>query len=323
MDLVHDFDIDVDYVMEMCEKRVSSYPFYIRDLGLSYLEKLHLVKDKNSRRGGFCYLMPFWLKDSFNIDSETCRIIALGNIFGLLYFMSQDEVIDNRSSGYEVSLSPLSTMFFLDFTAQYRLIFSSDSLFWSYFEKYIGEWSQSVAWEHKKHWRHVEVFSEEDFILLSRKAAPFKIPFAAIGILAGNEQKIQAFSDMMDYDQVVYQIIDDWRDWREDLSKGNFTYFLMKAMEYCNIRDSSDLTETHVKKAIYIGNITEKVMEIAKKYNRLSRESISKVKINYLEAYLQLEADLYNKILTDLKEEKEVNLKGGFDKLLWNLMRKT
>jgi hypothetical protein len=288
MDFVHDFDSDIAYVLEECEKRVLSYPSNIRAQGHRYLEKLHLLKDKN-QSGGFCYLMPFWLMNTFKIERDICRNIASGNVFGLLYFMSQDDVMDNFSDKANASILPLSSLFFTDFISSYRSLFPVDSIFWSYFDRYMREWAESVVWERENHWGTAAEYSEEDLIKLSRKAAAMKIPFAALCVLSDRLQEIESFSKMMDYDQIVYQMIDDWRDWKEDLKRGSYTYLLVQAMKYCKLQDASQLTEGHVKNAVFMGDAGEKVFEMAKNYNRLSLESIDHIDSPYLKSYIALE----------------------------------
>ncbi|MCX8128701.1 MAG: hypothetical protein N3I35_01220 [Clostridia bacterium] len=320
MDYIHDFDSDIAYVLEECEKRILEYPSGIKQFAYKYLDKLHLLKDKN-QSGGFCYLMPFWLMDTFGIERRICRNIAIGNSFALLYFMSQDEVMDDCTQKSKVELLPVSSLFFTEFISSYQSTFPGESSFWQYFDKYMKEWAGSVVWERSNHWGQANEYTEEDLILLSRKAAPMKIPFAAMSILSGNELAVKAFSDMVDYDQIVYQMIDDWRDWKEDMEIGNYTYLLVQAVKYNNLKEASQLNESLVRKAVYIGGIAEEIFELAKKYNKLSLECISNIDSPYLRDYISLEEIICDKILTNIREEKGIMMKGGLDSLLWSIKR--
>ncbi len=286
MDINQNFETDICWVLEASKKRIQSYNPCMSDMGISYMEKRHILDEKGKRSCEAYWLTPFWLQDTFNLDQHSCRTISLATVYMVLYFLSQDEVMDSSPDDYKGYLLPLSNMFYFDFISQYRTLFDSDSPFWLYVEKYTNEWAESVLWERREHWGQAENYSENDLILLSRKAAGIKIPFAAACILSGNESYIESLSDMVDYDQVVYQLYDDWRDWKVDLEQCNYTYFLTEAKKYCNISEPSLLKEEDVKKAIFEGKVLQKVLKISEKFNNLASESIANINSVYLKNYI-------------------------------------
>ena len=309
----NDVDKSIIQILGKCESMVSTYPHSLSTYGIATLKKLRLLKDCERRSGGFCYLMPFWFQDAFSLSHDFCCQLSLGNIFGLLYFMSQDEVMDGGSNVDNTHLLPLSSLFYNDFISCYRNLFPSDSVFWSHFTKYLQEWAKSVTWEREEHVGSIKPYCEDDLILLSRKAAGMKIPFAAICIASGKFELIARFESLVDYDQIVYQMIDDWRDWKTDIETKHYTHFLIKVMEYCGIDDSETLTESHVKKAVFNGNVLEAVMEMALLYNKKSVECIEAINVPKLHRYLEMEKNETMKILQKIKGQKEAALWGGLD----------
>ena len=94
MDPFRDFSADVEWVLETCEKRVSSYPPPLDRYCRDGLERRWLLKDSRGLHR-IAYLIPFWLEQAFDLDHHTCRLIAVGNTFWLLYFSVQDQVMDS------------------------------------------------------------------------------------------------------------------------------------------------------------------------------------------------------------------------------------
>ena len=315
MDLVRDFDSDVEWILDNCEKRVSTYPPSLRQAGRAYLDKYQLSKE-TSQRKGLIYLLPFWLKETLGVDQEACRLSALGITFGTLYFFVQDAVMDTRPGEYKGHLLPLGSLFFLDFIAPYRSLFDSGSPFWEYFEKYIEEWAESVLWERKHHWGQMQEYKEDDFIRLGHKASPLKVPCTAMSLLAGREDAIELLEEMLDYNLVVVQLMDDLRDWRGDLVRGNYTYFLTRVMAAQGISSLASLTEAEVEKALFIGRVFEEVLDLAADYNQRTLESISTLHAPYLEAYIDVLAQQCRQLKGELQAERTRRIREQFAFLL-------
>ncbi len=311
MNLSRDFDADVEWILEACERRVSTYPPSLRRAGRAFLNRYQLSKE-TSQRKGLIYLLPFWLREALGVDQEACRLSALGITFGTLYFFVQDAVMDIRPGEYQGHLLPLGSLFFLDFIAPYRLLFDSGSPFWGYFEKYIEEWAESVLWEREHHWGKVQEYEEGDLIRLGHKAAPLKVPCTAMSLLAGREDAIELLEDMLDYNLVVVQLMDDLRDWRGDLARENYTYFLTRVMAAQGISSPASLTEVEVEKALFVGRVFEEMLDLAAEYNRRTLESISNLYAPYLEAYIDVLAQQCRQLKEELQAERARRIRERF-----------
>jgi hypothetical protein len=303
MDPIGDFDSQVEWVLNACEKQVSTYPSLLRRSGLAYVNRFRVWKD-NSSPGRCAYYIPFWLQDTFGLDQDTCRHMALGNAFGQYYILIQDEVMDTDSGEYKGHLLPMGNLFFLDFVAAYRSLFDSRSPFWEFFEKYLAEWAESVLWEREQHWGQAQEFEEEDLIWLARKAAPLKIPCAAMSLLAGRQEAIEPLEATIDNLIVAFQLVDDLRDWRADLARGCYTYFLTRVMHARGIRSSSLLTETEVKTALFAGQVLEEILSLTAEYFGRALESISPLNAPYLKAYIALKDREFKKLGEELHTER-------------------
>lgn len=294
MEIFRVFDDDTRWVADTCVNQVANYPQLLSKPGLIYLEKRGYYSGK--RNNGICCLLPFLLQDAFNLNKEVCRDVSVGASFILLYFYSQDEIMDVRPGEYKGHLLPLSNLFYQDFMAVFQSLLPSSETFWQLEKKYINEWAQSVLWEREEHWGQAKGYSDDDIILLARKCAPLKIPCAAMSLLGGREELIESLEKMVDYSQVVFQLRDDLKDWRRDLRDRNYTYLLVKILEHSRLDSISDLTEAEVVKQLNERGALREVFALMDKYSSLTRESIKELDAPYLKEYFQV-IDNYCKCL--------------------------
>lgn len=297
---------EVCFVLDTLKSRIETYPSPLREQGLRYLNKLSLLTESKERTCEAYILIPFWLKDSFGLDPLMCRTISLATIFSVLYFMTQDEVMDSHD--YKGNILPLSSTFYYEFISRYYSIFNTESMYWDYFETYMDEWAQSVLWERTHHWKKINSYSDDDFILLARKTSGIKLPFAAACILAEKEHYIQNFSDMVDHDQVVYQLYDDWRDRYKDIEKENYTYILVEAMKYLGLNNLKNVSRATLEKAFSDEKFIKKYFQVSHKYNQMSANAVECLGIPYISKYIEIEAKIC--ILEPLREF--FILKNGF-----------
>lgn len=318
MDPIKDFEQEISQVLRTCEISVAQYPAGLDRLAGDYLEKQDM-RSNEKRRNSICYLLPFWFKNKYGIDADTCMRLAEANAFGLLYFFTQDEVMDAPAGEYKGNLLPLSSLFNLELLSRYRSLFSSVSSFWKYYDKYFGEWAQSVAWERREHFGCCTGFSEEDLVMLARKAAPLKIPCAAICLLSGKESDIPAWERLIDCYHTVIQLVDDWRDWKEDLKTGNCSYFLSKAAEANELADFGAIKEAVVHKTILTTEIPEELFAKAIAYCNMAVEICNKLELPYLYSFLRLQEEYCSTQIAKIREEKKAICQGGLNYLFYKL----
>jgi hypothetical protein len=286
MDPIRDFDLEGEWLLDACLERISRYPAALRPPAQTRLEAHCSLRHKSPYAFHIGYLLPFWLEEPFALDRDVCRQVALSNIFGVLYFLLQDGLLDAGPGGDLEHLQPLGTFFFLDLVAPYRSLFEPDSPFWALQEEYVAQWGRSVLWEQQRHWGQVRAFEQEDLLLLARKAAVLKIPCAALCLLAGREEAIGTLEKMVDDLMVSYQFMDDLKDWRGDLAQGNYTYFLTRVMARRGPGPAAPLTGTDVEKALFVGLVLDEYLDLVAEYNRRALESASALEAPYLTAYL-------------------------------------
>lgn len=304
MDLFRDFESETRLIQEKCWNYVSSLPLSLRQAGQFYLEQRRFTASEPPSRSIIC-LLPFWLGEPFNLKRKICCQVSLASAYALLYFGIQDEVMDLADGEYKGHLLPVGNLFLLQLIRQYRELFPSNSLFWSSFDGYCEEWANSTLWERENHWNQALPYSSSDLILLARKASLMKICCAAMALLAGQEAAIEQLAAMVDYNQVAFQLIDDLRDWRDDLARENYTYLLTQVMAVRGIQEPAKLTEQEVEKAFFSTDVLESVLTTAERYNRQAQECVRSLKGLYLKSYLASLSSLCQDVQRKTKAQRE------------------
>ena len=314
MDYLHDFDTELAKVFATCQTRIDSYPAKFQPDARRRLDKLNILKQDYN---GNCLsqLLPFWLQPVFVISPDICREICGGNIFGFLYFLIQDAVMDTIPGEYKADLLPLGNLFFLDFMEKYRHLFPTDPVFWSYFRKYFEEWAESVAAERQGYWDRQTEHGRANLEHLARKAAPLKITIAAICLLKDHEEFIAPLAQAVDTTVITFQLLDDWNDWREDLAIGNCSYFLAQVMQVCGVVRIQELDEAHIQKAVYGFDLLNEIFAIAE--TNLTLVTETKPQTAYLIQYHQSLNRTFQSVLQAVQEGKNAVIQGGFFNFLY------
>lgn len=238
------FEEELSEVFAEAEHLISRFPTPLNRLGLAYLDKFHVFKE-NSSKNYICYLLPFWLKDMANLPSESYKNLALANVFVMLYFFIQDDLMDSIEQQPKEVL-PLGNLFYLEFLEIYRRYFPSESVFWIYLNEYVREWSESVTLEKEQD------FFQSRIHRVAKKASPVKLASTGALLLADQADQIPMVSSSIDLTLITLQMVDDWMDWEQDLTEGAYNCLLSLIQAERKPLSDQELTAEEVKKSLYI-----------------------------------------------------------------------
>jgi hypothetical protein len=186
--------------------------------GIAYLKKFSVLEE-DSTKNYICYLLPFWVKELTGITNEEARKLSLANVFIMLYFFIQDDLMDTAPVEWKQQLA-LGNLFYLEFLEIYRDEFPSDSPFWLYFRTYITEWADSVTNENDQ-----DYFKHQP-TRVATKASPLKLASTGALLLSNKADTIDIVTDFIDHVLVTLQMVDDWVDWQDDLEEGSYNCLL-------------------------------------------------------------------------------------------------
>ena len=279
---------------------------------LTYVEKLLPPLNELSKQYcvniipylAFQIYLPLWLQSCFDLTPKIVMTAALGNIYGSMYFVIQDSVMDDPRER-NTCLLPLANLFFVENLRCYHRLMPSDQRFWIYLRKYVEEYSQSLLWERQQHWGQIGSFSQQDMVLLWRKMSPLKCSAAILAVLAGQEEKVKLLSRAIELSEIGRQISDDIQDWREDLAAGNYTYpITLAAAQIC--KDKSIIvplqySESEIANGLFLSGLVESLFEESDSYYLKAQRLVEQLGchywVQYIDHHMQLNKEAKARII--------------------------
>lgn len=263
MDWFKPYEDELSSVFSLCEAKITEFPSPLSEIGLRYLKKFD-VFEKDSAKNYICYLLPFWMRDSTKLTPEIYRRISTANIFGMLYYFIQDDLMDTPVKSADRPPLPdlktylaLANLLYYEFISVYQQYFPYESTFWRYFKKYTHEWADGVIHESRQ-----DYFIDNP-AMIAKKASPVKLGSTAILLLAERPDFIESANEQMGLVLLTLQMMDDWMDWKQDLSDGSYNCLLSLIKSEKELPGSHSLSMSEVEQAVYVDQILIKYADVA------------------------------------------------------------
>lgn len=299
MNWLEDYKEELHTVFQDCRTIISGFPEPLRSQGLAFLEQFDVFQ-VHSKKNYICYLLPYWLSSECGLSAGETRRMSAGNVVLMLFFFLQDDLMDNRHSA-PAEVLPLANLLYVEFLDLYRPLFPPESLFWSYFRRYITEWADSVAGE------AAGDYYWTDRSRIARKASPLKLSSTAALLLSDKPSFIADSEEMLEAVLITLQMLDDYEDWEEDLAEGSYNCLLSLVRHHLQ-QDTAILTPAAVKYFIFTtGGLAQYTATAAGNHERLLAGRLS---IPGLTAFHQMLVDNLQQIAAAIEAEK-VLLQGG------------
>ncbi|CAM3331038.1 class 1 isoprenoid biosynthesis enzyme [Paenibacillus lupini] len=297
---------ELHIVFSETRQRIANFPEPFRQSGLTYLDKFDVFKPDSSKNY-ICYLLPYWVNETASIPIEQCRSLAIANVFNMLYYFLQDDVMDEAPSAWKEQLA-LAHLCQAELDAILRELFAADSPFWSYRHKYVNEWAQAVVNEDKHD------YFMTDIVKIAKKASPLKLASTGVLLLAEQSELIEQVEKLVDYSLVLLQMADDLSDWEDDLKEGNYNCLL--SMIQFKKASAHPLQVLEVKAYIYDRGLLLPYCNRSKEV--LDHLFNSLLLINPLLSFSQLIYAGIASYAEQVEQKKKSLLLGGFDYILSN-----
>ena len=267
--------------------------------------------------------LPAWIGNCLEIKHEIIDMLTLSNIFGLGFVRLQDRFIDQDSTlDIDITLALRSFLFnvWLD---QYKTLFEPGSVFWGYFEQFLGEWTRSeyeaggpgeVALVTSLTKRSEEL--DLNYKFFARRGAPLKNCCAAACLLSNQVSALPQIQQGCDHLVAGMVLVDHAQDWKEDLYAGRYNAFqnflgcIAKStgtelgMNENQSRNYSSI-EGKIIEQIYIGSKTKGYFELTRDQFRKAKEFFTDIHLMELVNYcnwIEIETTRYQK-----RQKKSVN----------------
>lgn len=288
-------------VFAEAEIRIGAFPAPFNEIGISYLHRFHPFREGSSKNY-ICYLLPFWLKHLAR-ERDVCRGMALSNLFVMLHFFIQDDLMDEPPAEWKMQLA-LDHLIQLQYMELYRSFFPPQSPFWTYFGQYVTEWATSVS----------DVNEREAFFTrptrIAHKASPVKLASTGLLLLSGREELIPETSGLIDQVLITLQMADDRADWREDLQTGSANSLLSFVRRERRMESVAGLTVQEVEASIHVRGCLRRYAQLAEeRHERLRTSGTQALQLvafhDFLTRSLLAEA-------LRIERDKDMLLQGGF-----------
>ncbi|ULO06701.1 hypothetical protein H1230_27535 [Paenibacillus sp. 19GGS1-52] len=299
MDWLHDFEEELRLVFQESRSIISKFPEPLNSQGISYLDHFN-VFTTGSHKNYICYLLPFWFQNGYNLSPDDTRKMSMGNVFFMLYFFIQDDLIDNTDSAH--AKLPLANLLYIEFLNIYRSYFAPYSPFWFSFNRYISQWADSVSHEKEQD------YFLNDRVKIAHKASPLKLSSTSILLLSGNDSLVAQAEDLIDDVLLTLQMLDDYEDWEQDLAEDNYNCLLSLTRSQLP-DDRKALTEGEVKDFIFTSSGLNAYAKIAQAtHNKLTAYEINAPQL--ISFHLVLVRNLQH-ISAAIEAEKQILQSGG------------
>ncbi|MNO50460.1 hypothetical protein D3C76_408370 [compost metagenome] len=301
MDWLNDYEEELRLVFQESRKVISEFPEPLNLQGMSYLEHFNVFQAE-SHKNYICYLLPFWLQKGCGLSAEITRQMSMGNVFFMLYFFIQDDLMDSKESSTYERL-PLANLLYVEFLNIYRRLFPNNSSFWTSFNRYITQWADSVSNE------TVSDYFLNDRIKLSYKASPLKLSSTAALLLSGEDSLVPQSEEMIDAVLLTLQMLDDYEDWKEDLAEGSYNCLLSLTRSNLSGDSATTLTSKEVEFFLYTANGLHTYTELAQATH--SQVIASSLDAPHLIAFHSMLVANLQQISDSIESEKKLLQDGG------------
>jgi hypothetical protein len=124
--------------------------------------------------------------------------------------------------------------------------------------------------------------------MLGKKFAPLMVDNVILSCLKGSNMDLMDLNSFLNNYHIYLQIMDDMKDWKDDLRNGNFTYFLNEMIQRYNLKGSVEEME-EFEYIIGYSDITKRMAETSMEYLCLASSCIRQIENPYLNEFLEEE----------------------------------
>ncbi|WP_337101016.1 hypothetical protein [Paenibacillus sp. YIM B09110] len=302
MDWYENYKERLTYVYDAAERTIAGFPAPLDQVGLAYADKFHPVKHDKGQNF-ICMLLPYWMKDVAGITDEQCDKLALTNVYLMLYYFIQDDVMDDGPASDVKEKLALGNLLYSEMLSISRTLFPSHSPYWDYYAKYKTIWASSVVNETSNN------YFLADPIQIAHKAGPVKIASSGALLLGSKEDLIPTIEEAVDIALMTLQMADDWVDWKEDMLESSYNSLI--AMIETSLQPDVPLTEDIVSTYIYVRCCMNEYVKVARNQHMhlLSLNS----QLPELENYNQYILDHLTQTAESIESNRERMKKGGLN----------
>jgi len=236
---IDDFLPELDNVYRHYDAFIASLPRSLQILAAS--EERLSARSMNRMH----LLFPFWFMDGMGLSPETCRAIACGNVYGLLYYIILDWIID-ADEGLVSEWLLLAGLFHTQSIQCYLAVIPDGAIdcWWAHVREAMTQHSQGILWEKGRYMVEDEFADPE--ILLMLRGAMFQVCGYTLA-LASRRDESPALVRAINCFHAGFNVLDDIQDWQRDGQRGPCFNTVLRL---ASSGQDSSLTWQHINAAL-------------------------------------------------------------------------
>ncbi|HLG15725.1 MAG TPA: hypothetical protein VJH03_14660 [Blastocatellia bacterium] len=220
------------------------------------------LKDAESGDNFYTYF-PFLFAEAFpDLTQHQMHKLALTGVLMLYHLLINDEIVDQRDAQCAAAMLA-SNSFQLSALKNFSELFDGRPAPWKDVLRLYRQYSLATLLEDGGHRNKLQQYLSRDRIrILSRKSAMAKIIVVSLCRLSGRDDLLRPLEDSFDSYFAAEQLFDDFKDWKEDLAAGRYTYLITTTIMRFNLQEKLDALapESRIStlaKYLYLSGIAE------------------------------------------------------------------
>ncbi|AJA46584.1 hypothetical protein CPAST_c04840 [Clostridium pasteurianum DSM 525 = ATCC 6013] len=227
------------------------------------------------------YRYPYIFNSLFPINKKLCyKLSALSNIY-VDHIVFIDKILENTKLNTEYIIEKYLLGNYLIKELSYGYNKKSD--FWNYFENFNKEYFHAILNENNIKNNHNKVFTKKMYFdICAGKASLSKLFVLSMAIENNNIEDFREINKMLDYFNIYIQLLDDFKDIKEDLDSNQFNYYTYAALQHIKSNDNNEILKCYLESFFY-----EHVKDMATSLNKCNDIYMKyKTKIPYFQGMI-------------------------------------
>ena len=240
------------------------------------------LKDAESGDNFYTHF-PFLFAEAFpDLTRDQMHKLALTGVLMLYHLLINDEIVDQKDAQCAAAMLA-SNSFHLSALKTLSELFDDRQAPWKDLLRLYRQYSLATLLEDGGHKNKLQQYLSRDKIrILSRKSAMAKIIVVSLCRLSGRNGLLRALEASFDFYFAAEQLFDDFKDWKEDLNAGRYTYLLTSTIMRFNLQgklnslDREDRVST-LAKYLYLSGLAEDYLLQIAHYCVQAKKSVASI----------------------------------------------
>ena len=323
--LYTDFNQDVRWIKQSVRADLETLPPSMRGVAHFYLTERIRVLNTCEHTCATHPLSPrpipylaFWFADAFGLkDRRARRSLGLCLVYACLSSTPRDDLLDGsrfapRQQTY------LSHWFWRRYISALQTLFGADSSVWRLLSKTTADWEHCERWvlSQRRH-KVADPLSAAFLRNSSAYLAALIFPtLAGVALLGNRPKNVSAIRRFVYYYCMGWRILDDWRDWREDLeAKSDSNSVLVFLTTRAGISKRVPLTKQWVVSALSDQTVVRRIYSAMARFCLAARSEAASLHAVYVTRFIDEQLLGYEAELARMRAEKE-NFRESLARLL-------